>query len=235
MKTLDRIEPATESGGGIKNSDGIAIVVRQHSKSLKFFKRSIDVLVSLAFFACFSWLYLILWIGVVASSGRPAIYSQLRYGKDGKLFKFYKFRSMVSDADKVLEKYLESNSAARQQWNEFQKLEHDPRITKFGRFIRKSSLDEFPQFWNVLIGDMSVVGPRPCMLGQKELYGSQWGHYCAVRPGITGLWQVSGRNKLNYRSRVALDVEYVQRMSFWFDAWIAFKTISVMITGHGSR
>lgn len=205
------------------------------NRFLTALKRGVDICGALVFFAMFGWLYLILWAGVLLSSGAPAMYSQKRYGKDGRVFNFYKFRSMVKNADVVLEQHLKENSSARAQWRDFQKLDQDPRITQFGKFIRKTSLDELPQFWNVLMGDMSLIGPRPCMLSQRELYGNSWAYYCAVRPGITGLWQVSGRNHLTYHRRVALDVEYVRTLSIFSDMAIAFRTVFVVLTGHGSR
>lgn len=207
----------------------------KHSLTLKACKRSIDIVAALCFFALFGWLYLLLWFGVLITSGGPAMYSQPRYGRGGRLFKFYKFRSMVKDADHVLEQHLKNDLAAKEQWDSFQKLEKDPRITKFGNLIRKTSLDELPQFWNVLVGDMSLIGPRPCMVGQKDLYGDYWSSYCMVRPGITGLWQVSGRNQLDYKSRVVLDVKYVRNLSLIGDFLIAIRTIYVVATGHGSR
>jgi lipopolysaccharide/colanic/teichoic acid biosynthesis glycosyltransferase len=160
---------------------------------------------------------------------------QPRYGRNGKVFRFYKFRTMVPDADMVLARHLRENEAARREWQKFQKLEHDPRITRFGAFLRKYSIDEFPQFWNVLRGDMSMVGPRPCMFAQKELYGAYWDHYCAVRPGITGLWQVSGRNEVSYRRRAAMDAEYVVTLSMHGDLLILLKTFAVVARARGSR
>jgi lipopolysaccharide/colanic/teichoic acid biosynthesis glycosyltransferase len=206
-----------------------------HPVGIRFIKRFIDITATLIFFLIFGWLYLILWLGVLLTSGAPAIYSQPRYGRNGELFKFYKFRSMVLDSAAVLDAYLNSNPVARRQWDEFQKLEQDPRITFFGKIIRKTSLDELPQLWNVLKGDMSLVGPRPCLISQKELYGPHWKFYCSVKPGITGLWQVSGRNRLTYNARVTLDVEYVKNLSLGQDLRILVKTFMVVLTGHGSR
>lgn len=231
------VRPAPQ-GTGLPKSRSTSQPVRNppsHSIWLRGSKRAVDAAAALFFFAVFGWLFFLLWVGVTLTSKGPALYSQKRYGKGGKIFKFYKFRSMVANADQVLESHLASNPSARLQWNEFQKLDADPRITKFGLFIRKSSLDELPQFWNVLIGDMSLVGPRPCMTFQKDLYGHYWDHYCAVRPGITGLWQVSGRNNLSYKKRIALDVRYVENLSVWRDIHIFLKTIWVVATGHGSR
>jgi lipopolysaccharide/colanic/teichoic acid biosynthesis glycosyltransferase len=206
-----------------------------HPAVLRIGKRSVDIAAALFFFAAFGWLFVLIGLFVLISSGSPVLYYQSRYGKDGRIFRFYKFRSMIANSAQVLEEHLKSNPEARRQWDEYQKLDDDPRITRFGKFIRKTSLDELPQFWNVLTGDMSLIGPRPCMLEQKELYGQNWSHYCAVRPGITGLWQVSGRNQLTYNARVALDVRYVETLSVGKDVDIFFRTIWVVAAGHGSR
>ncbi|MEJ1129686.1 sugar transferase [Variovorax sp. CCNWLW225] len=206
-----------------------------HPAMLRIAKRAVDIAASLFFFTAFGWLYVLLAIGVFLSSGAPVLYSQPRYGRGGRVFKFYKFRSMLPNSAQILEEHLKNDPVARQQWDDYQKLENDPRITRFGKFIRKTSLDELPQFWNVLVGDMSLVGPRPCMLDQKGLYGADWSFYCAVRPGITGLWQVSGRNQLSYKKRVALDVTYVETLSVGRDIGIFIRTIWVVAVGHGSR
>jgi exopolysaccharide production protein ExoY len=205
------------------------------SGPIQMAKRMVDIVIALVFIIGFAWLYVLVAFGVLASSGSPVFYSQKRLGKNGREFKLYKFRSMVADAANVLDEYLEKNPHEIDQWASFQKLENDPRVTRFGKFIRRTSIDELPQFWNVLVGDMSVVGPRPCMVQQKELYSAYWSHYCAVRPGITGLWQVSGRNHLSFEERVRLDVRYVQSLSVMGDAKIFFRTVFVVLTGHGSR
>jgi lipopolysaccharide/colanic/teichoic acid biosynthesis glycosyltransferase len=195
----------------------------------------VDVLLAGGFFLVLGWAFALVWIGVLLTSGKPGIYKQPRYGRDGRVFSFYKFRTMVPDADAVLERYLRGNEAARRQWEMYQKLDRDPRITRFGAVLRKYSLDELPQFWNVLKGDMSVVGPRPCMFAQKELYGVYWSSYCAVRPGITGLWQVSGRNEISYRRRAAMDADYVATLSIRQDIAILLKTFLVVGGARGSR
>ena len=169
------------------------------------------------------------------SMGRPVHFWQKRCGKDGCGFNFYKFRSMIKNSEDVLEEHLSKNDFARTEWDLFQKLAEDPRITPVGRFIRRFSIDELPQILNVLKGDMSLVGPRPCMESQRHLYGKHWGSYCAMRPGITGLWQVSGRNRLPYSKRVELDAFYVANWSLWLDAKIIFRTFSAVITGEGCR
>jgi exopolysaccharide production protein ExoY len=198
-------------------------------------KRLLDIVGALAFFALMGPLYLLVAMAVLVSMGRPVHYWQNRLGTGGRRFRFYKFRSMVHNSDVVLDEFLSRNDMARTEWDTFQKLEKDPRITPIGQFIRKLSLDELPQFWNVLKGDMSLVGPRPCMERQRSLYGNHWNHYCAMRPGITGLWQVSGRNRLPYAKRVELDAQYVSNWSLWLDVKILFKTFRTVVTGEGSR
>jgi len=198
-------------------------------------KRAIDIVGALVFFAVFGPLYLLVAMSVLVSMGRPVHYWQNRLGRGGRRFRFHKFRSMVRNSHAALDEFLSVNDMARTEWDTFQKLEKDPRITPIGQFIRRMSLDELPQFWNVLKGDMSLVGPRPCMERQRSLYGSHWHHYCAMRPGITGLWQVSGRNRLSYAKRVELDALYVDNWSLMLDIKILFKTVRTVITGEGSR
>ncbi len=213
----------------------VAVTPAGGTPALRAAKRTVDVLMAGAFFLFFGWAYALIWLGVRLTSGGPAIYMQPRYGMNGKVFPFYKFRSMVPDADAVLAQHLRENEGARREWDKFQKLEHDPRITRFGVFLRKYSIDEFPQFWNVLKGDMSMVGPRPCMFAQQDLYGTYWDSYCSVRPGITGLWQISGRNEVSYRRRAAMDAEYVATLSIHGDIVILLKTFSVVAGARGSR
>ena len=179
---------------------------------LRHAKRAADIVMAGSFFLFFGWAYALIWLGVLLTSGGPAIYMQPRYGKDGKVFKFYKFRSMVAESDAVLARHLRENEAARREWAVYQKLQNDPRITRFGAILRKYSIDEFPQFWNVLKGDMSMVGPRPCMFTQKDLYGDYWVHDCPLRAVLTGLCQIRRRNHISYRRRAAMDAEYVYRM-----------------------
>ena len=198
-------------------------------------KRGVDILGALVFFAVMGPLYLLVAATVLVSMGRPVHYWQDRLGTGGRRFRFYKFRSMLQDSDLVLDEFLSRNDMARTQWDTFQKLEQDPRITPIGQLIRKLSLDELPQLWNVLKGDMSLVGPRPCMERQRSLYGTNWEHYCAMRPGITGLWQVNGRNRLPYAKRVELDAHYVNNWSLWLDFKILLKTFRTVVTGEGSR
>jgi exopolysaccharide production protein ExoY len=198
-------------------------------------KRAMDVAGALSFFVLCLPLYATVALSVKLTSRGPVLFAQKRIGQHGRSFRFYKFRSMLVDSEEALSSFLDSDDEARSEWMTYQKLQRDPRITKVGRIIRRTSLDELPQFWNVLKGDMSLVGPRPCMPDQKGLYGPHWRAYCAMKPGITGLWQVSGRNSLTYHDRVQLDSKYVQNWSLLQDVKILAKTVLVVLTGHGSR
>ncbi len=170
----------------------------------------------------------------VRQDGGPAFYSQKRLGKNGVLFKCWKFRSMVPNAGEVLQELLEQDPAARKEWEETYKLKNDPRITKIGHLLRKTSLDEIPQFFNVLKGDMGLVGPRPIVEDEIKFYKEKIKDYYAVKPGITGLWQVSGRNDVSYEQRVSLDSQYVRDCSIWTDIVILFKTVLVVLRREGA-
>lgn len=167
------------------------------------------------------------------SSG-PVFYGQIRIGQDGQPFKAWKFRSMVIHADKILEEYLDCNPELRESWERDQKLRNDPRITRVGRFLRQTSLDELPQLWNILRGEMSLVGPRPIVDEEIQRYGEKFSLYTKVAPGLTGLWQVSGRNDLPYEERVNLDAYYVRNWSVWLDLYILIRSIWVVISGEGA-
>jgi lipopolysaccharide/colanic/teichoic acid biosynthesis glycosyltransferase len=156
---------------------------------------------------------------------------QDRIGRHGRVFRIIKLRSMVHDADAVLEAYLRDNPAARAEWNATQKLKNDPRITRVGHFIRKTSIDELPQFFNVLFGDMSLVGPRPMMVCQKPLYPGR--RYYEMRPGITGFWQVSNRNHCRFTGRARYDNAYFNAMSLATDLAVLRRTVSVVLRGTG--
>lgn len=232
------IRPLPPGGSGRSGGASPAaqpVRVRQLTALERATKRLFDIVGASVFFILFGPLYLLVALGVVVSMGRPIHFWQHRLGEGGKRFRFYKFRSMVRDSERVLDDFLSRNDMARTEWDTFQKLQQDPRITPVGQFIRKLSLDELPQFWNVLKGDMSLIGPRPCMERQKSLYGKDWPLYCAMRPGITGLWQVSGRNRLPYAKRVELDAYYVNNWSLALDLKILFRTIRAVLTGDGSR
>ncbi|NET33989.1 MAG: undecaprenyl-phosphate galactose phosphotransferase WbaP [Cyanothece sp. SIO1E1] len=171
---------------------------------------------------------------ITLDSPGPVFYGHARIGQGGKTFKAWKFRSMVPNADKVLRKYLEKHPELCKSWNQDQKLKHDPRITRVGRFLRRTSLDELPQIWNVLRGEMSLVGPRPIVDEEIWRYGEKFPLYTKVLPGVTGLWQVSGRNNLTYNERVRLDSYYVRNWSIWLDIYIMVRTVWVVIMGDGA-
>jgi exopolysaccharide production protein ExoY len=204
-----------------------------YTKTSIFLKRIVDILCVIA------GLPLVILVMVpiailTAMDGHSPFFSQMRVGRNGKLFPCLKFRTMVVDAERILEDYLATDDALRAEWNETRKLKCDPRITAVGRFLRKTSLDELPQVWNVLKGQMSLVGPRPVVSDELPLYGSATAVYLACLPGITGLWQVSGRNDISYESRVSLDVEYAENWSLAQDFKILFLTIPVALGKRGA-
>lgn len=163
--------------------------------------------------------------------GVTPFYRQERVGKNGKAFKMIKLRTMVHNAETVLQEHLATNPEAQNEWDRNQKLRNDPRIIKFGSFLRKSSMDELPQFWNVFVGEMSMVGPRPMMVNQKEIYPNK--AYYNMRPGLSGPWQVSRRNNSTFAERAQHDVEYWKDMSFKTDVLILFRTIFAVLRGTG--
>lgn len=168
---------------------------------------------------------------IFAGDRKSPFYTQERLGRHGKVFRLLKLRTMVVDADRRLETYLAGNSEARAEWDTSQKLKNDPRITAVGNFLRKTSLDELPQLFNVLTGDMSLVGPRPIMVSQETLYPGD--HYYEMRPGLTGLWQVSDRNECKFAERVQFDDSYYAALSLKTDLNIMFRTFGVIARGTG--
>jgi undecaprenyl-phosphate galactose phosphotransferase len=199
-------------------------------------RRAADIFLSGMAIVLFFWVYLVVWAGVRLTTGSPTIYSHRRIGKGGKEFGCLKFRSMVIDADRRLEELLRTDAAARVEWETTFKLKNDPRVTRFGAFIRRTSLDELPQLFNVLRGDMSLVGPRPVTRRELDLYyGQAVSLYASVKPGITGLWQVSGRSALTYDQRVGFDVSYIQTRTLVLDLKILLRTVAVVLGGRGSH
>ncbi len=168
---------------------------------------------------------------LVARDGHNPFYKQSRIGKNGRIFTMWKLRSMVNGADGLLKNHLEENHEALTEWEQKQKLTHDPRITAFGQLLRKTSMDELPQLWNVLIGDMSIVGPRPMMPEQRDLYPGR--AYYALRPGVTGYWQISDRNKSTFAARAKFDNRYYEDVSLATDASIVLSTVGVVLRGTG--
>jgi exopolysaccharide production protein ExoY len=178
---------------------------------------------------------LIIALLIWSADGGSPIFAHRRVGRGRRLFPCFKFRTMVMDADERLRHFLEHNPGAAEEWRRDHKLRDDPRITPIGRFLRKSSLDEIPQLVNVLLGHMSLVGPRPIVEEEQVRYGRYLEHYSSVRPGITGLWQVSGRNSVSYRRRVALDTHYTRsKKSLRFDLMILTMTIPAVVMARGS-
>ncbi len=167
--------------------------------------------------------------------GAPIFFAHYRVGRGGKLFRCLKFRTMYRESEQMLADLLRDSATAREEWQRDQKLTNDPRITPVGHFLRRTSLDELPQLINVLRGEMVLVGPRPITVAELTRYGRVRWHYLSVRPGITGLWQVSGRNDTTYEERVALDRNYVEHRSLWLDLQILFKTVGVVLSRDGAR
>jgi Undecaprenyl-phosphate galactose phosphotransferase WbaP len=197
-------------------------------------KRCVDVALILLFSPVVLLVIGIVAVLVVISSPGPVFYSHRRIRRHGAFFSMWKFRTMCVNSAEVLEEYLAAHPVARKEWNKTHKLRHDPRITKIGSFLRRYSLDELPQFWNVLAGHMSLVGPRPIVAAEVEKYADCFECYCRVKPGLTGLWQVSGRSELDYDQRVALDCEYVNRWSLRRDMKILLKTAVVVLKQDGA-
>lgn len=196
-------------------------------------QRSLDIVVSLICLALVWPILVVAALLVLLSGPGPIIYSHRRLGRDGKAFGCLKLRTMRQDADKVLQELLRSSPTLRAEWAAERKLRHDPRITWIGRFLRRYSIDELPQLINVLRGEMSIVGPRPLALDEAEHYADAYALCFSVNPGITGLWQVSGRNDLSYGQRVALDCQYAQARSLTMDLWIILRTIPAVFGGTG--
>jgi Undecaprenyl-phosphate galactose phosphotransferase WbaP len=198
-------------------------------------KRLIDILASAIGIVLLAPLLGLIALSIKLDTGGRVFYRQARLGKDSRPFTLIKFRTMFQDrADKILREALKQNPELKKEWDAFQKLKNDPRVTRVGKILRRFSLDELPQLWNVLRGEMSLVGPRPMMLDQRELYGESFGTYVQVTPGLTGLWQVSGRNETTFAGRAALDMEYIQCWSHWLDIFILFKTIKVVFWNKGA-
>ncbi|AFY80827.1 MULTISPECIES: sugar transferase [Oscillatoriales] len=195
----------------------------------EFSKRLFDVVFSLCVLIVFSPVYAILGLLIYISSPGPIFYVQERVGKNRKNFGCIKFRTMVLNADEVLLDIMETSPHLRQEFEDNFKLKQDPRITWIGHFLRITSLDEFPQFWNVLKGEMSVVGPRPLVVEELPKYGRYIDKVLTIKPGITGLWQVSGRNDIPYPKRIQIDVYYVNFKNLWMDLWIVLKTLKVVL------
>ncbi|EYD70333.1 sugar transferase [Limimaricola hongkongensis] len=197
-----------------------------------FAKRALDLVLALLLLSTLGPIILILCL-IVRLDGGPGLFGHPRIGRDGRSFRCWKIRTMVPNAGERLEQLLASDPKAREEWERDHKLRNDPRVTRLGNFLRETSLDELPQIWNVLTGEMSLIGPRPVTETELERYGSHRPVYLSLRPGVTGLWQVSGRNDTSYDRRVQLDAEYRQRISPRTDLGILLRTVGVVLNRTG--
>lgn len=197
----------------------------------RFGKRIMDVTVSLAALIVLSPLLVLLALAILVMDGWPIFFTQQRVGRDGKLFRIYKLRTMVKDAERALRK----DAGLLEEYKKNYKISRDPRITRLGTFLRKSSFDELPQLFNVLKGEMALVGPRPIVEPELERYGDGSDVYLQMKPGCAGLWQCQGRSSTSYEERVAYDTEYFDRASIRYDIWILFRTFAAILSGRGAR
>ena len=200
----------------------------------KIVKRSLDVFLVLSICVLLLPVLTVIAAAVWITSPGPILFSHRRIRRHGEFFTMWKFRTMCINSGEVLERYLAAHPEARAEWRAMHKLKCDPRVTRVGRFLRRTSLDELPQLWNVLNGTMSLVGPRPIVAAEVEKYGEYFSDYCTVKPGITGLWQVSGRSELSYSQRVELDRQYAQNWSLGGDAKILMRTWTCVVNRDGA-
>ncbi len=221
---------ARELGGIV----GLEVTRQLLRPSSRFIKRSLDLAITFLIAPFVAALLGIFAILIRLDSPGPVFYGNERVGLGGKKFKVWKLRSMKVDGDEILARHLAANPVLAAEWQTNQKLKRDPRITRVGALIRKTSIDELPQLWNVIFGQMSLVGPRPLLENQMALYGPSYNLYKQVRPGITGLWQVSGRNELAFNERVKLDKYVIQNWSVWLDLYILARTMAVVLTAKGA-
>lgn len=224
----------------IKFDDNNKVLEQKEKKTFNeitysFLKRTVDITASAAALLLLSPVFLVTSLAIRKDSDGPAMFTQKRIGKDGKLFEIYKFRTMVPDADKKLFELLDKDEKAREEYKVNKKLKHDPRITKVGNFLRKTSIDELPQLINVLKGDMSLVGPRPYLPREKKDMGDYYNTIIESKPGITGLWQVSGRSNTTFEQRLEFDKEYTENKGFLYDMELLTKTVSVVVKKNGAE
>ena len=208
---------------------------RKEKNAYKVIKRTIDIIGGICGITLLIILIPIVYIGNIISKDKgPVLYIQKRVGLNGKFFKIYKFRTMVVGADKKLRKYLKDNPDEAKEYEKYKKLKNDPRITKFGMFLRKTSLDEFPQFINVLKGEMSIVGPRPYLTKEKKEMGKYYKYITRCKPGLTCIWQVSGRSNLTFADRLEMDMEYIENKSIKTDIQLILKTFAKIFKREGA-
>lgn len=221
--------------------DNVRVIKKEKTKNNKkilynFVKRFIDIIGALIGTIILIPATVIIYLSriILKEDKGPLFYEQLRYGKNGKVFRLYKFRSMCIGADEKLKEYLKNNEEARKEFEKTHKLQNDPRITKLGNFLRKTSLDELPQMINIIKGDMSFVGPRPVVEKEVEEYGKDKEKFLSVRPGLTGYWQVNGRSNTTYEERMKMELYYVDNCSLWLDIKIFFKTFITVFKKEGA-
>ncbi len=221
-----------------RNRGGLVAPARRGPPRAEGFRleptRVLDIAIALVVLVFTAPLLVALAITIRLQDGGPALFAHPRIGRGGRMFRCFKFRSMVTDAEARLKALLDADPRARREWDADHKLRKDPRLTPMGDFLRKSSLDELPQLLNVLRGEMSIVGPRPIVQAEVVRYGPAFRSYCSLRPGITGLWQVSGRNDVSYRRRVALDRLYAGSKSLKTDLKILVLTVPAVLSRNGS-
>lgn len=224
-----------------KITDNIRIFQKSETKTnrkilYKILKRIIDIIGALVGIVILIPTTVIIYLArkISKEDNGPLFYEQLRYGKNGKVFRLYKYRSMCIGADKKLKEYLENNEEAKKEFEKTHKLQNDPRITKIGDFLRKTSLDELPQMINILKGDMSLVGPRLVIEKEVEEYGENKERFLSVKPGLTGYWQVNGRSNTTFKERMEMELYYVDNRSLWLDIKIFFKTFITVFKKEGA-
>lgn len=213
---------------------GVKVSHRLLHRTPQLFKRAFDLGMACAGGVLLAPVIAGAWLMVRLTSKGPGFYGHPRIGRSGAPFIAWKFRTMVANSEEVLRRHLTAHPEQRGEWERDRKLREDPRTTWAGRLLRRTSLDELPQLWNVLRGEMSLVGPRPIVAEEVEKYGARYGLYRKVRPGLTGMWQVSGRNNTSYEERVQFDEYYVRNWSVWLDVYILSRTIKVVLTGEGA-
>lgn len=219
----------------LENINSINTLMKKENIYYKATKRTFDVICGLLGVILLIPLTIIVYIGNLLSKDKgPVFYVQKRIGTNGKLFKIYKFRTMVVGADKKLRKYLKENPEEAKEYSKYKKLNNDPRITKFGMLLRKTSLDEFPQFINVLKGNMSIVGPRPYLYKEKKDMNAYYKTIITCKPGLTCIWQVSGRSKLSFEERLKLDTEYIDKKNIKTDFKLILKTFTKIFKKEGA-
>ena len=235
--TVSKQQTTFTSTQQLKDIAGIIAFSSVHNLTFrvnKFLKRFLDLFIIIALAPVWVPVFIICAILTKLTSRGPIFYGHKRVGQNGKVIKCWKFRSMVINSQEILEKLLAENEEMRIQWEKDRKLEHDPRITKFGKILRKTSMDELPQLINILLGEMSLVGPRPVTEPELEKYGDYKDYVLSVKPGLSGMWQISGRSDTGYEERISYDTYYIQNWSIWLDIWILIKSVWVVLLGKGA-